>query len=59
MKTSGWRVLQFCTMVCASMVASTASSQYIYKIYFRKTVVGSTFVSAYVKDADGNTLWSG
>lgn len=30
MKTSGWRVLQFCTMVCASMVASTASSQYIY-----------------------------
>lgn len=34
------------------------SASYIFKIYFRKTVVGSTFVSAYVKDADNNTIWS-
>lgn len=32
--------------------------QYIFKIYFVKATVGATFASAYVKDADGNTLWS-
>lgn len=34
------------------------SSQYVFKIYFKKSTVGSTFVSAYVKDPEGNTLWS-
>lgn len=33
-------------------------SQYVFKIYFVKATVGATFVSAYVKDADGNTVWS-
>lgn len=35
-----------------------ASSTYVYKLYFSKAVVGATFSSAYVKDADGNTVWS-
>lgn len=34
-------------------------STYTFKLYASKAVVGSTWVSGYVKDTDGNTLWSG
>jgi len=34
------------------------SIEYEVSIYFSKAVVGSSFVSAYVKDTAGNTLWS-
>lgn len=35
------------------------SSTYVFKYYASKAVVGSTWVSGYVKDTDGNTVWSG
>ncbi len=34
------------------------SAAYVITVYFNKSTVGSTFVSAYVKDTEGNTLWS-
>lgn len=35
------------------------SASYIFKYYASKAVVGATWSSGYVKDSDGNTLWSG
>ena len=35
-----------------------ASTEYEYNLYFHKSVVGATFVSAEVQDIDGNVLWS-
>ncbi|MBE7466765.1 MAG: M23 family metallopeptidase [Planctomycetes bacterium] len=34
------------------------SDEYVYRLYFAKSAVGTSFVSAYVKDAAGNTIWS-
>lgn len=34
------------------------STEYQIKLYFAMTTVGTSFVSSYVKDADGNTIWS-
>ncbi len=42
-----------------SVAFNEASSQYIFKLYASKAVIGSTWTSGYVKDADGNTIWSG
>jgi hypothetical protein len=35
-----------------------SSTIYEISFYFKKSTVGSTFVSAYIKDTDGTTLWS-
>jgi murein DD-endopeptidase MepM/ murein hydrolase activator NlpD len=35
------------------------SSQYVFKLYASKAVIGATWVSGYVKDADANSLWTG
>lgn len=37
---------------------SEASSTYVLNLYFTKATVGNTFVSAYVKDTAGTTVWS-
>lgn len=37
---------------------SELSAAYVITIYFNKATVGSTLVSAYIKDTGGNTLWS-
>ncbi len=36
----------------------TSSATYDIVLYFNKSAVGSTFVSAYIKDTNGTTLWS-
>lgn len=35
------------------------SSAYVFKLYASQAVIGITWTSGYVKDADGNTVWSG
>ncbi|MBK9073277.1 MAG: M23 family metallopeptidase [Myxococcales bacterium] len=37
---------------------NSSSSTYVVTIYFNKSTVGSTLVSAYIKDSNGVTLWS-
>ena len=34
------------------------SPEFVVDVYFNKVILGSTFVSAYVKDTEGVTLWS-
>lgn len=36
-----------------------ATSTYVFKIYANQATVGASWVSGYVKDSDGNTVWSG
>ena len=35
-----------------------SSPEYVVNLYFNKTAVGTTFVSAYVKDIAGTILWA-